>query len=255
MASVAAELTKIYLRARGKEDRDRSRSRDGDGITFVGTSFSALTRTRVSADKPSPNRPRWRQVCPYSGNCLPGRRWMNTRKRSPACTCGISLPRIRSASSVSRCGSSGEILFDYSKNRITEETMSLLLDLATPGERGGQDRGHVQRPEVQQHREPRGLAHRPAQPLQPADPGGWRGRDARGQSRAGPHARRSPKRCAPAHGQGYTGKAITDVVNIGIGGSDLGPKMVCEALKPYGTARACASTSSPTWTAPTWSRR
>jgi glucose-6-phosphate isomerase len=33
--------------------------------------------------------------------------------------------------------------------------------------------------------------------------------------------------------KGYTGKAITDVVNIGIGGSDLGPKMVCEALKPY----------------------
>ena len=33
--------------------------------------------------------------------------------------------------------------------------------------------------------------------------------------------------------KGYTGKAITDIVNIGIGGSDLGPKMVCEALKPY----------------------
>lgn len=33
---------------------------------------------------------------------------------------------------------------------------------------------------------------------------------------------------------GYTGKAITDVVNIGIGGSDLGPKMVANALKPYG---------------------
>lgn len=32
---------------------------------------------------------------------------------------------------------------------------------------------------------------------------------------------------------GYTGKAITDVVNIGIGGSDLGPYMVAEALKPY----------------------
>lgn len=31
----------------------------------------------------------------------------------------------------------------------------------------------------------------------------------------------------------YTGKSITDVVNIGIGGSDLGPLMVCEALKPY----------------------
>jgi glucose-6-phosphate isomerase len=33
--------------------------------------------------------------------------------------------------------------------------------------------------------------------------------------------------------KGYTGKAITDVVNIGIGGSDLGPLMVTEALKVY----------------------
>jgi glucose-6-phosphate isomerase len=33
--------------------------------------------------------------------------------------------------------------------------------------------------------------------------------------------------------KGYSGKAITDVVNIGIGGSDLGPVMVTEALKPY----------------------
>ena len=33
--------------------------------------------------------------------------------------------------------------------------------------------------------------------------------------------------------KGYTGKTITDVVNLGIGGSDLGPVMVTEALKPY----------------------
>jgi glucose-6-phosphate isomerase len=33
---------------------------------------------------------------------------------------------------------------------------------------------------------------------------------------------------------GYTGKRITDIVNIGIGGSDLGPVMVCNALTPYG---------------------
>jgi glucose-6-phosphate isomerase len=33
--------------------------------------------------------------------------------------------------------------------------------------------------------------------------------------------------------KGYTGKAITDIINIGIGGSDLGPFMVTEALKPY----------------------
>ena len=32
---------------------------------------------------------------------------------------------------------------------------------------------------------------------------------------------------------GYTGKVITDIVNIGIGGSDLGPQLVCGALKPY----------------------
>ena len=38
---------------------------------------------------------------------------------------------------------------------------------------------------------------------------------------------------------GYTGKAMTDVVNIGIGGSDLGPLMVTEALKPYGGKLNC----------------
>ena len=37
--------------------------------------------------------------------------------------------------------------------------------------------------------------------------------------------------------KGHTGQAITDVVNIGIGGSNLGPKMVCEALKPYQSER------------------
>jgi glucose-6-phosphate isomerase len=33
--------------------------------------------------------------------------------------------------------------------------------------------------------------------------------------------------------RGHTGRSITDVVSIGIGGSSLGPKMVCEALAPY----------------------
>lgn len=36
--------------------------------------------------------------------------------------------------------------------------------------------------------------------------------------------------------KGYTGKPVTDIVNIGIGGSDLGPKMVCDALTGYGHA-------------------
>ena len=33
---------------------------------------------------------------------------------------------------------------------------------------------------------------------------------------------------------GFSGKKITDIVNIGIGGSDLGPAMICDALEPYG---------------------
>ena len=41
------------------------------------------------------------------------------------------------------------------------------------------------------------------------------------------------KRVRGGDWKGFTGKPITDVVNIGIGGSDLGPKMVCAALKPY----------------------
>ena len=53
---------------------------------------------------------------------------------------------------------------------------------------------------------------------------------------------------------GHDGRQITDVVNIGIGGSDLGPYMACEALKPYGHPD-CACISCPTWTAPTWPRR
>lgn len=36
-----------------------------------------------------------------------------------------------------------------------------------------------------------------------------------------------------SHRRGYTGKPIKSIVNIGIGGSDLGPAMVTEALKPY----------------------
>jgi glucose-6-phosphate isomerase len=42
--------------------------------------------------------------------------------------------------------------------------------------------------------------------------------------------------CSRVHSgewKGYSGKRITDIVNIGIGGSDLGPNMVCDALKPY----------------------
>ena len=60
---------------------------------------------------------------------------------------------------------------------------------------------------------------------------------------------------AAASGRGHTGKPIRNVVNIGIGGSDLGPVMAYEALRHYSAARDDASASSPTSTAPTSPRR
>jgi glucose-6-phosphate isomerase len=47
------------------------------------------------------------------------------------------------------------------------------------------------------------------------------------------HMRDFVARVRDGQWRGYTGKVITDVVNIGIGGSDLGPAMVCEALQPF----------------------
>ena len=46
--------------------------------------------------------------------------------------------------------------------------------------------------------------------------------------------------------KGFTGKKITDVVNVGIGGSDLGPLMVTEALKPYQVSSSYFSELKPT---------
>ena len=56
--------------------------------------------------------------------------------------------------------------------------------------------------------------------------------DAGGSARLAPEAyRASPPRCAAASKLGVTGKKFKHVVNIGIGGSDLGPLLVCDALR------------------------
>ena len=54
---------------------------------------------------------------------------------------------------------------------------------------------------------------------------------------------------------GHTGKPIRNVVNIGIGGSDLGPVMAYEALRHYSDRTPDASASSRTSTAPTSPKR
>ena len=64
-----------------------------------------------------------------------------------------------------------------------------------------------------------------------------RRRRRRGAPRAAARCRRSPTRCATATWRGHTGRPIRNVVNIGIGGSDLGPAMAYDALRAYSRAR------------------
>ncbi|MDX1521116.1 MAG: glucose-6-phosphate isomerase [Anaerolineae bacterium] len=127
----------------------------------------------------------------------------------------------------------GDILFDYSKNRITEETVSLLLDLANQAKLA-QKIEAMFRGEKINTTENRAVLHialrnRSNRPIV-VD-----GQDVMPEvNRVLAKMRRFSEAVRSGEWRGYTGQAITDVVNIGIGGSDLGPKMVTEALKPYG---------------------
>eukprot|EP00053_Salpingoeca_punica_P016134 m.150800 g.150800 ORF g.150800 m.150800 type:complete len:545 (-) comp16889_c0_seq3:2698-4332(-) len=127
----------------------------------------------------------------------------------------------------------GPLLLDYSKNLISAETMKLLFALAR--ERKVEDgRDRMFKGEKINTTEDRAVLHtalrnRSNEPVivdgQDQMPAVRRVLE---QMRAFTDAVRS------GTWKGYTGKAIEHVVNIGIGGSDLGPLMVTEALKPYG---------------------
>ena len=126
----------------------------------------------------------------------------------------------------------GDMLLDYSKNRVTEETMRLLVALAEEADLAGW-RQKMFAGEKINATEGRAVLHvalrntldKPIL-VDGADvmPEVVRVRE---QMRAFSDAVRS------GAWRGHGGLAITDVVNIGIGGSDLGPVMVTEALKPY----------------------
>jgi len=126
-----------------------------------------------------------------------------------------------------------DILFDFSKNRITEDTLRLLLNLAEQANLGAKiaamfsgDKINVTENRAVLHTALRNRANRPVL----VD-----GQDVMPEvNRVLAHMRRFTTAVRSGEWKGYTGKTITDIVNIGIGGSDLGPKMVCEALKPYG---------------------
>ena len=156
-------------------------------------------------------------------------------KRSTCATCSRTIP---SGSTGSRCAWTA-CCSTTPRTGSRPRRMGLLLDLARrPDVEGWRDRMFAGR-EDQHDREPRGAARGPAQPLRPAGHGRRRGRHAGRQRRAGADAPASPTPSATAPGKAIPGERITDVVNIGIGGSDLGPFMVTEALKPYGD-RTCS---------------
>ena len=126
----------------------------------------------------------------------------------------------------------GDLFVDYSKHRITAETMRLLLALAEQqgvaswrdkmfaGERINGTEGRAVL-----HTALRNRSNRPVM----VD-----GNDVMPAVNAVlAKMRRFTESVRSGSWKGWTGKRITDVVNVGIGGSDLGPVMACEALKPY----------------------
>jgi len=126
----------------------------------------------------------------------------------------------------------GDILFDYSKNLLTDKTVSLLIELAK--ECGLQDAiDSMFAGEKINATENRAVLHTALRnfsglPVQTDGADVMPGVQAVQQQ--------MKNFCSKIHSgelKGYTGKQIKYIVNIGIGGSDLGPVMVTEALKPY----------------------
>jgi len=125
-----------------------------------------------------------------------------------------------------------DMIVDYSKHRITQETMSLLLSLARESEvTTWRDRMFAgEKINVTEGRAVLHTALRNAS----GKPVLVDGTDVMPGVRAVlAHMRAFSDAVRSGSWKGCSGKKITDVVNIGIGGSDLGPVMVTEALKPY----------------------
>jgi glucose-6-phosphate isomerase len=124
------------------------------------------------------------------------------------------------------------LFVDYSKNLITQDSMTALFGLARQaGVEALRDRMFAGDPINSTER--RAVCHvalrnRSARPM-PVN-----GRDVMPDVRAAlEHVRVFSEQVRSGHWLGYTGKPITDVVNLGIGGSDLGPAMATQALTPY----------------------
>ncbi|RYF91150.1 MAG: glucose-6-phosphate isomerase, partial [Chitinophagaceae bacterium] len=126
----------------------------------------------------------------------------------------------------------GEMIFDYSKNIVNGRTLELLLQLA--GEAKLQDAiDSMFKGEVINATEGRSVLHTALRNFSKS-PVYAEGKDV--MPSVNKVLRKMKAFCEAVHSgehRGYTGKRIRYIVNIGIGGSDLGPLMVTEALKPY----------------------
>ena len=125
-----------------------------------------------------------------------------------------------------------DILVDFSKNLITEETLNILLDLANNCElRSAMDA--MFSGEKINATEGRAALHT-ALRNKSGEPVYVDGKDIMPDiQRVLQQMKSFSEKAISGKWKGFTGKAITDVINIGIGGSDLGPVMVTEALVPY----------------------
>ncbi|HEI3727220.1 TPA: glucose-6-phosphate isomerase [Escherichia coli] len=125
-----------------------------------------------------------------------------------------------------------QMLVDYSKNRITEETLAKLQDLAKECDLAGAIKSMFSSEKINRT-ENRAVLH-VALRNRSNTPILVDGKDVMPEVNAVLEKMKTfSEAIISGEWKGYTGKAITDVVNIGIGGSDLGPYMVTEALRPY----------------------
>jgi len=126
----------------------------------------------------------------------------------------------------------GDILVDYSKNRLNQETLRLLLGLAE--EVGLKDAVEAMfTGERINETEDRAVLHTALRNRSDA-PVFVGGRDVMPEVNAVlKKMEEFSRRVISGRWKGYSGKRVRDIVNIGIGGSDLGPKMVAECLRPY----------------------
>ena len=127
-----------------------------------------------------------------------------------------------------------DLLLDYSKHRITKETINLLVKLAKEADVEGW-RSRMFSGEKINTTEHRAVLHT-ALRNQNHSPIISEGEDVMPKVKSVlKKMRRFSEEVRSGQWKGFNDKAITSIINIGIGGSDLGPAMVCQALKAYGS--------------------